>query len=393
MMKKIIAYLFNIRVVLAFFLLAQAGVKIVHMDKPSVDYNNFYKPNAISFLNDGKEYKFPDGKLYISDGDIYKSGGQPPGYSLLIAFVLWLGGNDGSVYLANVLLMALAIFFTYKTYKIIAPEASYIYIALWVLVLHPGFLLIPKFYNSESIFCFIMALTAWLLVNAYTRKNIYWYACGLAMLFISIMTRSINLGMAVFIMIPFLLGAFKWPLKLGFVSLALVMQVMVLNVGTQSDSGSYLRRTIIDGLKRFPDNEVAMQLHTSLQDKAGKWQDVYIDKHIELLKTQPLGLIKFYLFKSFRVWYGTDSGNQEGFLLLFQIMHLLAFWIVLFLWLFKKLNQPIILLFALMVLYTNILATLNLSILRYLIPLAPLYVFITVYLCHRFYKQVTLKAA
>ncbi len=391
-MKNILLYFTNIRVVLAFFLLTQAGIKMAHLDSPSDDFANFYYPNAINWLNDGSSYSTPDGLQWITNGDISRHGGQPPAYSLLIASVWGIGGGISMLFVLNVLMLMVAVWFSFKIFQSVTDNKVIIFGSLWVMVLSPPFIFITKFYNSEGMFTVLLAACFYFLVKAFQQQKSTFYIMGLLFLLASILTRSINMYMAPFLLLPFLVYAFPLKKKILFAGITFFFMIAISGIGS-NDSSSYLRRTIADGLKRYEGDAVANKLIESVKPHKGKWETNFVNANFECLKTEPIGLLKFWLFKSFKVWYGTDSGGQQGLLLLFQGLHLLAFWVCAFLFLFRKLKHPVVLLFFMGVLYTNVLATVNLSIVRYLVPMTPFYIFCTAYLCHRFISPYFNKAS
>ncbi len=382
-MKRGLNYLADIRIIIIVFVMLQAGIKFTKGDAPSTDFRNFYYPNAVNFLNQGTPYETPDGCRWTTNGDISRHGGQPPAYSLLIAAILGVGGGLNLLFIANVLLVVLAILFSYKIFLLVTDNKAIIFCSLWILVLNPAFLFLPISYNAEAMFACIVAGCFYFLVKALMQQKISYFITALIFLWASILTRSINLYMAPFILIPFLLSPLPKANKiiLTFVTILFVFATSFL---VANDSDHYIARTIEDGLIHESKSEVGAQLLKSLNITSMHWKSEFAAANFELLKSHPIALVNFWISKSWKVWYSTDSGNGQGVLLLFQGIHLLAFWMGIFLILFRRLRQPVILLFLMGILYTNAAATINLSIVRYIVPMAPFYIFTTAYLCHRY---------
>lgn len=387
MIHSLKKYVCNIRVLMAVFVLAQAAIHITGMDSPSDDYYYFYYPNAVNWLNEGVPYSTPDGKTWNTDGDIGRHGGQPPAYSLLIAALLKTGGGLNAIFWINVLLLVMAIWFSYKIFDEATSHKSIVFVSLWVLILNPAFLFIPKFYNSESLFTSLLVVCFFFLTKALQQQRLSPFLLALLFLFASIFTRSINLYLAPFLLLPFLMYIPSWQKKTAFAGVVVLFMIAVLGVKSNDDS-SYLRRTIADGLKRYRGTEMADSLLAAVQPHKGRWETNFVNANTRLLKEQPVDWIRFWLIKSLKVWYGTDSGSQQGILLFFQILHLIAFWLSIVLFLIGRLKSPVVLLFISCVGYTCAVATVNLSIVRYLVPVAPFYIFTTTYLCHRFFTTI-----
>ncbi len=91
-----------------------------------------------------------------------------------------------------------------------------------------------------------------------------------------------------------------------------------------------------------------------------------IKKH---LIQEPLPVIKLFLIKSARSWYGTDSGNMESTIIAIQLVYLVVIlFSTVFVW-HNRSTLPGLLLFVWgFVFYFWLMTTMVLSILRYMVP-------------------------
>ncbi len=361
------------------FIITQLIFKFAHFDKPADDFKYYFWNNANNIQPVGCQFESLDGKKYVADGDINRFGYTPPIYTYLVAGIIIFGGGLNSIFFLNVLLMILVLLISKKIFELITSNQVIIYLSLWLMVVNPLFINIPRLYLSEALFSFLTIAAIYFYIVTLITKTSLPYIIGLFLLIISIETRAINLYLIPVFAFALVFAKLKIVQKIGLTVLSIVSFFILTSISS-SESSKYLRRTVADGLSRFEKNPIANKLYNSVRPHQENWQITFKDELILQATENPVAFIKLYSTKFAKSWYATDSGENELFIFIFQILHLFAFIILLLLYLIRKFRDPKIFLLLLIILYTNIIVMGTLSICRYMSPIAPLYIFCTVYL-------------
>ncbi|MDZ4759024.1 MAG: hypothetical protein SGJ10_12910 [Bacteroidota bacterium] len=379
---------FSLSAVVSVFIIIQLCFRLGHFDYPADDFKTYFWNNANNIQEINYPFQTLDGEKFLADGNIERFGYTPPLYTYLVAAIIKLGGGLSAIFWVNVFLLAFTISIAAKIFKLITQNKLIIYLSLWILILNPLFINIPRLYLSESLFSFLTISALYMFVVMQITKTWLPYIIALVLLFASIETRTINLYLIPLIAIFFLFvkqGIFQ-KIFLTLISFAVFF---ILISSTSNYNSTYLRRTVADGLSRFEGNPVADKLYNSVRPHQENWKATFNDELITQVKNNPIDFCNLYITKFVKAWYGTDSGDGELLIFLFQIIHLWAFVILLILFLIRKLRDPKIFILLLVILYTSIIATGTLSICRYMSPIVPLYVFCTVWVVGWFYDKLS----
>lgn len=371
---------FSFPFILGVFLCIQIVFKVGGMVSPADDFTFYFWPNAQNIQPTPHAFTTDfDHKEYTADGNLLRFGYTPPGYTYWLAAIISFGGNQETVFIINVLLLLAVLYFSKKLFELITPNITIIYTSLWGIVLNPLFVNIPKLFLSEGLFSLLTIIAIYCYLLAVKRSKTIYILLSVLFIFLSAETRSINIYLAFVLGIAILFSQIKWSTKYAYLFLFVTLGCTLLYL-TPNDSSTYLRRTVSDGLSRFPDNSVAQKLHYSVRPKQPGWKASFGKELTAQLKEQPVALIHLYVKKFLKCWYATDSGEHETEILLFQLIHLISFLILGILLLIRKYWDFGLFLFLLMISYTCIVSTATLSICRYISPIVPFYIFCTVWL-------------
>ncbi len=372
--------------VISVFIILQLIFKLLHLNNPSDDFKTYFWNNANNIQHIGYEFESLGGEKYIADGNIERFGYTPPAYTYLVAAIIKMGGGLGTLFYINVLLLCFTIAIAKKIFELVTDNSTIIYLSLWILVLNPLFVNIPRLYLSEGLFSFLTISSIYFYIVSLKNKNGFAFIIAVFLMMLSIETRAINLYLLPVLLLPFLFTKQIIWQKILYITVSIAALFISINLHSSNNS-SYLRRSFADGLSRFEGNEVADKLHHSVGPKQDNWQSSFKSEIATQFTEHPVDFGKLYITKFVKSWYTTDSGNNEAIIWVFQMVHLLAFIILLILFLIRKIWDPHLFILLLVVLYTNLVVTATLSICRYMSPIVPLYVFCTVYLGGMIYKK------
>lgn len=354
------------------------------------DYAAYYRPVAQNLVA---------GRGLTTDGQTLATR-YPPGFPLLLAGVFSLADTlhlpheilvKGLLLFSNALAVALLFLLARQIWD--AP-ASLLAALVWLSYL-PG-LWLTREPNSEVPYCVAFYACILVFCQALRQPEKRWSLFFVAGLLggVAMLLRSAGLGIvAVLAVVLWLaLGSVSWQRRMAFIVLLLCGNCLALlpwqtYVYRKNQRFVLLSTNLVpairDGL-RFNANPKSYRQTVTLpadvsalmQRLNARAQQDQLDTAPQVIQalreefqTSPVTLLKLFALKAARSWYGTDSGRREGALLLLQLLYFGI--IVTSLYRALQLGSTARLAavgVGLMLLYSWLLTTLVLSILRYLTP-------------------------
>ncbi len=309
-----------------------------------VDYQAFYRPVAVNLL-DGYGLVDSRGKPALR---------YPPGYPLILAGVFKVADalHISERHVAGALILACA-----------GLSSVFIFLmarALWglpaALLAPAGFLTYPPFLwltlqpHVELPFIAVLYAGLWIFFLAWRRERARMDLC---------LVSGILLGAATLIKpiafgVPLVLAGMLWRIRpepargfrLTCPSLLLTGSLAVIipwEVWVYLRTGKIIflstggLPSLLDGLTfgvnlkgyrqglRLPEDVTALMLHfQGIRDQITGFSSV-IQAVLERLGNEPLAVIKLFLLKASRAWFGTDSQRFETLLLVIQALYVIGF--------------------------------------------------------------------
>ena len=260
------------------------------------------------------------------------------------------------------------------------------------------FAIYPTLYvGTETLFTFFIALSLWVGILA-VKNNKWWYpCCAGAVLGLATLTRGTTQFLP--LVLPIMAIVCKKPIVEWLRSYLLFLACFVAVIIPWSARNYVVLHEIIPvaansmpvlmgsserlltiGIER--ENEMSRLYEKSqaegiapvLPEQGPTKREAYLMKlaiynYFEQLKNEPLNLVHFMIKKLFLLWYSTESGHNQIFILginlliyLFAIVGLVAGW---------KTNSCVTMVFVLLVSYFVLLHWLTLALFRFMIPVMP----------------------
>lgn len=352
------------------------------------DYTTIYEPVARNILN-GAGFFLTNGAPALN---------YPPGFPIILAGIFWLaralGLPESLVYSAFTLLCMglssmLIFLFSVQIWGIRGGWLS----ALFFMT-YPFVLWLTKQPNSEIPYMVVFYASLYLFwLGMHKQKKPGWLLlisgilAGFAMLI-----RPIAVGMGLILFVILLIIDKKRPMILRFLlGLAILfgsfLAILPWEVWAYQNTGQLVLLStgsvpsIRDGLtfavesKNYRQNIVIPADVVHLQNEFVA-ENASMNSLGEVIGTvkkhliqEPLTVIKLFLIKSARSWYGTDTGSMEPDIIAIQLVYILFILLAtVFVW-HNRSSIPGLLLFVWgFVFYFWLMTTMVLSILRYMVP-------------------------
>lgn len=321
----------------------------------------------------------------------------PPLYAGIIAILIHLVGEDQ---LSIKVVQALADSFTviviyFLAREIFDSETALISAAIWAI--YPFSIYATLYVGPEAIFTLFLGLT--LLLMVYAIKYQSWRHYSGAGILLGLATLIRGTTQFIPLLFPFMLLYFKRGTKrsimnYGIFLLSFIIIVapwslrnyLVLNdfIPVAAAGGVFLYGSsekfliIKDRERHLPEllEELRVKKHLFEPPKGSKpsEHDQYllqagIEIYKNTFKDDHLGFVTFMFKKFLRLWYGTESGNNQGYILgVNSLIYLLALVGILISWLQRK-QLAVLLIFVLV--YFIVLHTVSFPMFRYMLPVMP----------------------
>jgi hypothetical protein len=390
-----IAVLFSIVVLLAFWQFVPGGE---FNQQENADYTNYYLPVARNLLQgDGLTL---NGKLALN---------YPIGYPAIVAATLYIaqvsGLSEGLVLrLSVIMFFALSALLIYLIAgKIWGPQGALLASMLWSC--YPIVLWSAKSQNTELPFSLVLyasilsLLTGWLgQKHCYRLFFLGGLLCGFAMLI-----RPIAIGLSIVFALLVLAGRSRDLRTRTTLALCLlagsVLAVAPWELWVYSKTNAVIPLcrgqqpfSLMDGLtfavwnpdpaspprvgtpvpadvKELMDDLVREYAHTIRIDGGGMSSREIAAVMIDEFKKRPLTVAKLALIKTARCWYGTNSNRKESLILLVQAVYIVSLlYALIMLWRRRPDLRFLVTAGAVTLCYFWGMATVVLSIVRYLMP-------------------------
>ena len=363
----------------------------------ATDYLVYYEPVARNILN-GLGFVRLDGAFAINN---------PPGYPILLAGVFalarFLGLPENLVNLAFILLcMGLSSVFVFLLSEKIWGTRGGWFSALFFMS-YPFLLWLTKQPSSEVPFMAAFYASLYLFWLGVKGQKNTWLLLLLAGMLagVSMLIRGIAIGIGFLLFGLFLVlrkdTSFKARLLLAIALLLgnffviLPWQVWVYEqTGLVVSLGTNGVTSIKDGLTFAVESKNYRQKIAVPADVADLQNELVsenasMDSLGEILRTvgkhfvkEPMPVMKLFMIKAGRSWYGTDSGSMEPAILVIQLFYgVFSLLAILAIWRAHDVQTAGLLLFVSgFVLYFWLMTILVLSILRYMVPTIGLFAFL-----------------
>ncbi len=351
------------------------------------DYHTFYSPVAQNIL-DGRGIALHDQAATTF----------PPGYPLLLAGIFtashWLNIPEQiGASAANVIGMALVSLFIFLLARLLFGSLpALISSAAWMT--YPFALWLTKQPNSEIPFMAVLYGGLYLFFYLLLRKARSWplfFLSGLLFGFAMLIRPiAIGLGFALAIVIWFLTREMAARFRALIISMLLLGTLVAVlpweiwvyaktgEIISLSSSGAQnLREGVlfaVSGSDYRPQRGVSPDIETVMNDILKCPSELVSVRGIVSVmaaefRAHPIAVTKLYLQKAARSWYGTDSRQEEGLILLIQLGYLLPIlWCARRLWGQSEMSRKIVVSILLLVIYFWGMTILVNSTLRYMLP-------------------------
>lgn len=379
----LLKYIYQFKVIIFAFILVQIFIFCGFKPKPSVDFEKVYWPNALNIQSKNNTFFALHNPIaFIPDGQINRFGTMPPLYIYVLAFIVFLGGNQAWVFMINTLLLIAVLYFSKKIFELISTKKQIHYISLFILIFYPLFVLMPATYGAESLFSLFFIAGMYFYLISFKSFSYLYYLISIILILLSTETRMLSLYITPFLILPFAYNKTPWKQLIYIIAISFSGFAFIYLLNNSSVNEYYLQRTTIDGLKRHADNESAQYLIAHTAQVKSDFTFVYIKEMYNNLIHLPFSTIKLYSQKFIESWYKTDSGVYDIYILIFNVLFLLTFIFQLIYQTFKRSINANLLIICCVILYFNLIATVSFSICRYIAPVSPFIVMAFVYTLH-----------
>lgn len=379
----------NISIILLFSIICLIHwLKFPYNINESVDFSSYYYPAAQNIING-----FPPEGQNSELGYRY-----PPGFPILTSIVIFISNIlniDFSLcmFIFSALCLCIASIVLNKISQEFFPYKISILTSI-VMLTYPLSIWTLRQPNSENPFLTFFFLSILIYIKALKSKDVYilYYLSGL-FLGISMLIRPIAIGVPFIFVLFFFFYRFKQAknliksiflsivLSLGLFTVILPWETHVFNKENKiillSSSGGaalYDGLTFNVNLKGYREKKDLPKDIDNLMEKLNKnlslkstLGEVISELKVNFYET-PLAVIKLYIFKFIKTFYGTDTQKNEGFIIAFQLIYFSFIIFAIKKTIKNNFMENFEYFFILIFFYFSFMATISLSIVRYTFP-------------------------
>lgn len=320
----------------------------------------------------------------------------PPLYAILIATGSWLFGDDQlPIKVFQILLDSLTCILLYAIiHEFFAPEVSLLAGIGWAV--YPFAIYATLYIGSEAIFTFLLCLSVLLALKGFKRQSWKFYCSAGIVLGLATLTRGTTQFLPVFLfgvliifyrslpkgvmqgcfmfMISFAITISPWTVRNYLVLHEFVPVATGGSVVLQGASDEFLT---IENKRKYEGYFKQLKergIHLPSNDEGPVAMDrFFIRAGVESYKIRfendPLSIVPFMAMKLGRLWYSTESGNNERVILL--INSLIYVPALIGVWIAWSRHRQYLWILGPVILYFVFLHWLTLPLFRYMLPVMP----------------------
>lgn len=223
-----------------------------------------------------------------------------------------------------------------------------------------------------ALYCYIFCLN---------KFSFSYYTLAILLLALSAETRSIALYLIPISFIPFLFKKIKLQAKIYATFFSVSAAIILCAQFNTPVYNHYLHRTTLDGLLRYQNiqNTALGFIWQRIENIDQNFGWNYFKLILKSFIHYPSDSFKLFSKRFLDSWYTTDSGRFDRILFFTQIIFFVSF---VFQWLrqlFISGRNYSVVIFLVLILYMNLVATFTLPICRYMAPVSPIFIFVMVY--------------
>lgn len=352
------------------FLLLQVVWYASGIVPPATDFEQVYFPNAINFTGIGV---LPND--LVPDGMLNRFGTMPPGYSLFLGGLLFLGATKSFIFLVLAILGCLLWFVWCQIALRLGLNLKSIYIFSGLFLLHPLLSAMAPSLGSEMLFAVFLGGGILFLIQYITHSRILDIYLSLLSFCCATEVRVAAFGLLI-IMSGWLLWArprrFEVWIPAGLMTVLLYIQF------SAPVYQYYLHRTMLDGLSRYPNNAAATDMVRMMIPATHDYVFSVYSGIREALQEHPMELFKLLGMRLGDALWAFDGGRHFKPLMAGQLILLLAS-----IWYLRRKPERTWWIAIGCFLYFWFVAVGTLSICRYLLPVLPVLILLPVGLWQR----------